>query len=155
MHAEEPGLCAVSADGGVCGPGGRDCGGTCHAKAPKAARPTRYGAHFWLVDAAGQVLLRRRPPRGLLGGMTELPGTVWGAAPLSRADALEQAPMRAKWRNAGQATHGFTHFELILDIYAAQVPVIQAEGFLRPADALAEEALPSVMRKCVAVALGA
>ena len=124
-------------------------------KAPKAARPTRYGAHFWLMDAAGQVLLRRRPPRGLLGGMTELPGTAWTATPLSRAAALEQAPMLAKWDAAGQATHGFTHFQLILDIYTAQVPAIQAEGFLRPAEALADEALPSVMRKCVAVARAA
>jgi A/G-specific adenine glycosylase len=124
-------------------------------KAPKAVRPTRYGAHFWLVDAAGHVLLRRRPPRGLLGGMTELPGTAWTAAPLSRAAALAQAPMAATWRVAGQATHGFTHFELILDVYIAQVAVIVGEGFLRPANALAEEALPSVMRKCIAVAQAA
>ena len=44
-------------------------------KPPKRARPHRYGAHFWLVDDAGRVLLRRRPAAGLLGGMTELPGT--------------------------------------------------------------------------------
>ena len=124
-------------------------------KAPKASRPMRYGAHFWLVDAAGQVLLRRRPPRGLLGGMTELPGTAWTAAPLSRAAALAQAPMPAAWRAAGQAAHGFTHFELILDIYAASVPVIAGRAFLCPAGALAGEALPSVMRKCIAVAQAA
>ena len=124
-------------------------------KAPKAARPTRFGAHFWVVDAAGQVLLRRRPPSGLLGGMTELPGTAWTAAPLSLAAALAQAPLAASWRAAGQATHGFTHFELILDVYTAQVDVIHAEGFLRPAQALAAEALPSVMRKCIAVAQAA
>jgi len=29
--------------------------------------------HFWLADAGGNVLLRRRPLAGLLGGMTELP----------------------------------------------------------------------------------
>ncbi len=33
-------------------------------KAPKPARPLRHGAHFWLTDAAGCVLLRRRPPLG-------------------------------------------------------------------------------------------
>ena len=37
-----------------------------------------------------------------------------------------------------------------LDLYAAEVPAIQAEGFTRPITALADEALPSVMRKCVA-----
>ena len=119
-------------------------------KAPKRARPLRHGAHFWLTDAQGHVLLRRRPPRGLLGGMTELPGTPWRDAPWAEPDALAHAPMQARWRHAGRAGHGFTHFELALDLYAAEVPAIQAEGFTRPIAALADEALPSVMRKCVA-----
>jgi A/G-specific adenine glycosylase len=119
-------------------------------KAPKRARPLRHGAHFWLTDAQGHVLLRRRPPRGLLGGMAELPGTPWRAEPWPEAEALAHAPMPAPWRQAGRASHGFTHFELAIDLYAAEVPAIQAEGFTRPATALADEALPSVMRKCIA-----
>jgi A/G-specific adenine glycosylase len=125
---------------------------TLPARAVKAARPTRHGAQFWLQDANGHVLLRRRPPSGLLGGMTELPGTAWREKPWARPDAERAAPMRAPWRQAGQVRHIFTHFELFLDVYAARVPRIAAEGFLRPAGALADEALPSVMRKCAAVA---
>ncbi len=121
-------------------------------KAPKKARPRRFGAHFWLTDGAGQVLLRRRPPSGLLGGMTELPGTAWRPEPWSEAEAVAAAPMQAGWRRAGRALHGLTHFELALDVYAAAVPEIAADGFLRPATALAEEALPTVMRKCIRVA---
>jgi A/G-specific adenine glycosylase len=60
--------------------------------------------------------------------------------------------MAATWRRAGNIRHVFTHFELFLDVYAATVPRIAADGFLRPAAALANEALPSVMRKCVRVA---
>jgi A/G-specific adenine glycosylase len=122
-------------------------------KAPKKLRPRRYGAHFWLTDAEGQVLLRRRPPTGLLGGMTELPGTAWRAEPWAEADALAAAPMPAAWRRAGMALHGFTHFELQLDVYAAEVAAIDpTAGFLRPAGLLDDEALPTVMRKCVRVA---
>jgi A/G-specific adenine glycosylase len=121
-------------------------------KSPKPARPLKYGAHFFLTDEAGQVLLRRRPPRGLLGGMTELPGTAWRPTPWPKHEAHEHAPMPAAWREAGQVQHGFTHFELLLDIYTARVGTITAEGFLRPADALDAEALPSLMRKCVAAA---
>jgi len=128
--------------------------GTLPRKAPKAARPTRHGAQFWLQDAAGQVLLRRRPPRGLLGGMLELPGTPWRPEPWPEAEALTHAPQPAAWRRMGQAAHGFTHFQLLMDVYTAQVPRIEAEGLLRPADALADEALPTVMRRCIAVALG-
>jgi hypothetical protein len=39
-------------------------------------------------------------------------------------------------------------------VFAATVKTIQAEGFLRVATALQDEALPSVMRKAVRVAAG-
>ena len=68
-------------------------------------------------------------------------------APMTRH---RHAPQPATWRRAGSASHGFTHFELSITLYAAEVPSITSEGFLRPADALAGEALPSVMRKCLA-----
>ena len=138
-----------------------DCAGrvagiaaTLPRKAAKVLRPVRYGVHFWLTDAEGKVLLRRRPPRGLLGGMTELPGTVWRAAPWGDAEWEAAAPVRAHWRDAGEVRHGLTHFELRVRVLAARVERIEAEGFLRFADQLAGEALPSVMRKCVAMAQG-
>jgi A/G-specific adenine glycosylase len=122
-------------------------------KAPKQQRPLRYGVHFWLTDGQGRVLLRTRPPKGLLGGMTELPGTDWRAEPWTVAEALTAAPMRSEWRGAGQVRHGFTHFELIIDVLASQVPRIEAEGFAHPVDALDDAALPSVMWKCVRMAV--
>ena len=103
------------------------------------------------------MLLQRRPATGLLGGMLELPGTAWRAAPFAEAEALREAPAAASWRKLGEVRHGFTHFALTLDVYAgtlggagrrnASVP-----GLWRPVGALAGEALPSVMRKCVALA---
>lgn len=144
---------------GIC-PWMADCAGriagiaaTLPRKAAKAARPVRYGVHFWLTDAQGQVLLRRRPPRGLLGGMTELPGPVWRATPWNASEQDEAAPVRTVWRDVGEIRHGLTHFELRVRVLAARVEHIEAEGFLRPIDQLAMEALPSVMRKCVALAL--
>jgi A/G-specific adenine glycosylase len=121
-------------------------------KAPKKARPVRYGVHFWLTDDRGMVLLRTRPAKGLLGGMAELPGTAWRESPWTVQQALADAPMQADWRGAGQVRHGFTHFELIIDVLSAHVPVIEADGFVQKLDRLAEAALPSVMRKCVRVA---
>ncbi len=118
-------------------------------KAEKKLRPVRHGVHFWLTDATGRVLLRRRPPEGLFGGMTELPGTPWRTESWTIAEALAHAPMSAAWRPAGQVRHGLTHFELVLDLFAARVERIEVDGFLRPADALADEALSSLMRKCV------
>lgn len=124
-------------------------------KAARPPRPQRFGAQFWLVDAADQVLLRRRPARGLFGGMVELPGTPWREAPFSAAEAVALAPMAAGWRQAGEVRHVFTHFALTLDVHTARVGQITAPGFLRPLGALDAEALPSVMRKCVRLARGA
>lgn len=123
-------------------------------KAARRVRPIRHGAHFWLQDADGRVLLRRRAPRGLLGGMLELPGTEWRDRPWSEADALASAPQPGPWRQVGRAAHGFTHFELLLDVYAMQVPAITAPGLLHACDALDAAALPRVMRRCVALACG-
>ena len=50
---------------------------SCRCKAAKKARPTRYGTAFVARRADGAILLRRRPPRGLLGGMSEVPGSDW------------------------------------------------------------------------------
>jgi A/G-specific adenine glycosylase len=112
-------------------------------------RPHRHGVHFWLTDAGENVLLRRRPPTGLLGGMTELPGTAWRDTSYKPAEALRLAPMEATWRKAGTVHHGFTHFTLDITVYAARVPRITADGFSCSIAALDAEALPSVMRKCV------
>ena len=121
-------------------------------KSPKPPRPLRHGAHFWLTDAQGRVLLRRRPPAGLLGGMLELPGTPWRTEPWSTAEALALAPQPAPWRLAGTAEHGFTHFQLRMQVYAAQAGAITADGLLRPVATLDAEALPTVMRRCIRVA---
>jgi A/G-specific adenine glycosylase len=153
---------------GVCTPAAPGCAvcpwiGACEArrmgiqaslprKAPKKTRPVRFGVHFWLTDRQGRVLLRTRPYKGLLGGMTELPGTAWRASPWTVEEALTVAPMQLDWRGAGQVRHGFTHFELIIDVLASEVPSIDAEGFVHPLDALEEAALPSVMWKCVRIA---
>ncbi len=121
-------------------------------KAPKPVRPNRFGAHFWLESAAGEVLLARRPPNGLLGGMLELPGTLWRDAPWSPADALALAPQPAEWQLGGTARHAFTHFELLVDVYWARVDRIESGGEVRRQDCLASEALPTVMRRCIDVA---
>ncbi|WP_428395250.1 A/G-specific adenine glycosylase [Lichenicoccus sp.] len=124
---------------------------TLPARTAKPARPQRFGAAFILTDASGQVLLRRRLPLGLLGGMTELPGTAWRAEPWTEAEALAQAPTPARWRRLGTVAHVFTHFALSLEVYAATVPAVSPceHGFLRGPDAVKHEALPSLMRKCL------
>lgn len=120
-------------------------------KAPRKKRPLRRGVQFWLEDFEGRVLLRRRPPEGLLGGMLELPGTGWREARWTEVEALALAPQVAAWRTVGVASHGFTHFELEMEVYVARVAEVTAAGTLYAVASLDEVALPTAMRRCVAV----
>ena len=121
-------------------------------KAPKRARPTRYGTAFVARRADGAILLRRRPPRGLLGGMSEVPGSEWREA----QQATPEPPFPARWHKIPTPVeHGFTHFELRLSVQRADVgaSIPAPDGcWWAPASTLADEALPNVMKKTIEAA---
>ncbi|MDE2073460.1 MAG: A/G-specific adenine glycosylase [Alphaproteobacteria bacterium] len=124
-------------------------------KAEKRARPLKRGAAFVARDKTGAVLLIKRPEKGLLGGMLEPPLGPWNAKFPSADNALSQAPFRADWKKcAGIVRHGFTHFELEIEVYAANLPRRPPiTGTWVSPDDLGSVALPTVMRKIVAHAL--
>ena len=129
-------------------------------KAPKAPKPTRRGMAFVVTRPDGAVLLRRRPPKGLLGGMMEFPGTGWteadGAAGGSNAfHKTGLPPMATVTAKAGTIRHTFTHFHLELQVYRAQAideSIPDDCSWCLP-EALGERALPTVMRKVAKAAL--
>ncbi|TWT02797.1 A/G-specific adenine glycosylase [Reyranella sp. CPCC 100927] len=117
----------------------------------KPARPVRQGIAFLLMRKDGAVLLRRRPPRGLLGGMIEVPSSPWREGTLDRDDCLSAAPVPASWRSLpGIVRHVFTHFELRLEVVAASTAGMAdevADAQWCAIDRLDEMALPTVMKK--------
>jgi A/G-specific adenine glycosylase len=122
------------------------------AKAPRKHRPVRHGAAYVARRADGAILLRRRPPRGLLGGMSEVPGTEW-----RNDEAAKPAPpFAADWvRVASPVEHVFTHFALRLSVERAEVAVdtpAPPGHWWAPERSLADEALPSVMKKVIEAA---
>ena len=136
-----------------------DCAGreagiaeTLPRKAPRAARPRRFGIAYLARRADGAVWLETRPAKGLLGGMLGLPGTEWTASPPAPAP-----PFAASWRPvAGEVRHVFTHFELHLGVETARAPAQppgRAGAFHRMTPALLAS-LPSVMRKALMLASG-
>jgi A/G-specific adenine glycosylase len=126
------------------------------ARSARAEKPVRYGVAFWIVRGDGAVLLRRRPERGLLGGMMEVPSTDWRDARWSEGEAKRVAPVRARWCPIpDRVRHTFTHFHLELSVLAGTVRAGKApDGIWVPPDRLGEHALPSLMRKVIAHAGG-
>jgi A/G-specific adenine glycosylase len=124
-------------------------------KARKKTGATRRGAAF-VVTRGEQLLVRTRPAKGLLGGMTEVPSSEWRAGQ-DDAHALTQAPTMVavkRWhRRVGTVTHVFTHFPLELVVYTAIVPTRTRapEGMRWVAlAALDGQAFPTLMRKVIA-----
>jgi A/G-specific adenine glycosylase len=116
-------------------------------KAPKAARPVRQGTIFWL-QAEDHVLLVRRPPKGMLGGMRALPSGPWTDAD----PGLVEAPAAVKWREAGQGRHVFTHFALDYRVMAAHLPRRTDSGEWWPIADLDKAGLPTLFANAAALA---
>ena len=122
-------------------------------KAAERVRPVRRGAAFVATNSKGGVLLRKRPEKGLLGGMLEPPLGPWSESFPAPRDALKQAPFAAPWKKRGGVVrHTFTHFELEIEVYVARADA-KARGHGNFFDDWQNSALPTVMKKIIFHAL--
>jgi len=114
-------------------------------KPAKKARPLRQGTAWW-IEADGDVLLVARPAKGLLGGMRALPSCDWrgGDAP---------PPLAGDWQMLGVVRHGFTHFELELQVMALRLAGRPALDGSWVAVDKAATGLPTLFAKAVQLAL--
>ena len=127
-------------------------------KAAKPERPVRRGIAYVARREDGAILLRQRPPEGLLASMLEVPSTEWATQPPSERQALTTAPVQGRWRLVpGTVVHTFTHFRLELEVYEAVVEIDAPLTIWANAERcrwvnrrdLHRQALPSVMRKVI------
>jgi A/G-specific adenine glycosylase len=98
----------------------------------------------------GKVLLVRRPPKGLLGGMRALPTGAW----VADRPGLADPPFSAAWqmRNA-TVEHVFTHFRLELALAMATVAAHSGDhkdGEWWPIAEIDSAGLPTVFAKAAA-----
>lgn len=126
-------------------------------KKPKKAVPIRRAVSFWLMHN-GDLLLERRPEKGLLGGMPGLFSTPW----VERNNFPEpdewhaHAPLDMEWTLLdGIAKHTFTHFHLETRVVLAVSPtrLNMENGFWYPVKSLPDAGLPTVFKKIVQLGL--
>ena len=123
-------------------------------KAPKVEGKLRHGASFVVVRADGHVLVRSRPTKGLLGGMTEVPSTAWTHG---FDEKLRWRRRRSKRNGGGCRAWSSTASRIFRCSRWSMSPRPAPAKTKAPAGmrwvALADlpgEALPNVMRKVVA-----
>ena len=86
-------------------------------KLPKKALPQRFGTMAIIERADGAVLVRTRPSRGMLGGMTEFVGSDWTAEPPTGSGLPATVTDVIAH---GHVDHVFTHFALRLAVYTGR-----------------------------------
>lgn len=79
-------------------------------KKPRRETPLRHTVFVVLITAAGEVMLERRPPSGIWGGLWSFPEATDAAA--ARALARDAALRPAAPRSLARFTHVFSHFKL-------------------------------------------
>lgn len=123
-------------------------------KAAKQAKPQRRGRTYW-IERDGTLWLVRRAGKGMLGGMRALPDDAWSA----RADGSGSAPLAGEWVLGGVVRHGFTHFDLELQLmlYSGSdwARLESNDGEWWPLDRLDEAGLPTLFAKAARLVLAA
>jgi len=124
-------------------------------KTLKAKNPVRYGKVFWIQKKSGEFLIEKRIGKGLYEGMFQLPTTEWTDKPDTKTLPHPYGKhMRFKSLEA-TIRHTFTHFDLVLEIWAARPGRnfrIPAGRFISVAE-IEAYALPSLMRKVMKLCL--
>lgn len=119
------------------------------AKPAKSAKPAREGDAYW-IERDADVLLVRRPPRGLLGGMLALPSSGWDGQQRASGERLVgAAPL-------GDVAHVFTHFTLRLRVNRIRLKSgcnAPVAGEWWPRDRIDQAGLPTIFAKAARLVL--
>ena len=120
-------------------------------KEKRAPGIVRRGAAFVVLRSDDTILLRTRPPKGLLGSMAEVPTSVW-EPDYEPSRAMLDAPIEARWqRLPGLVRHVFTHFPLELTAFSPgrrREPSRRTACALRHAKGFTRKRCPARCARC-------
>lgn len=114
-------------------------------KSVKTKKPMRYGDVYWIENPAGEIVLEKRPSKGLLAGLYGFPTSAWSEDPNSKPHMLltgERIDMQHTVR------HTFTHFHLGLRVFKIYSPKMDGFHWV-PKKNIHLYALPTLMKKVV------
>ena len=110
----------------------------------KKVKPIRYGYVFVTLNKNNNVILERRPNKGLLSGMLCFPSSEW-----KDSKNLDfNPPFSANWQTLNEPViHIFSHFTLNLKIAYSSINCTPKGYINKPFKNFNRESLPSLMRK--------
>lgn len=126
-------------------------------KNKKKTRPQKYAVAYILKREDGGILLRKRPDKGLLGGMMGVPTSEWQVKKMEGKDIGRDAPFITHWKSLKSPIHhSFTHFDLEVEPYYASICTKEAkilEGEWVLPHQLNLYALPKLFKKIIETSL--
>lgn len=126
---------------------------TLPARAAKKAKPKKYGYVYWVERKTdGAVLFERRDEKGMLGGMSGLPTSVW-TPDLTEKDHIPGLTP-AETAEKARVLHSFTHFDLELRLVRARLKNDRIPGdnrFWIASQDMEGLGLPTLFRKAVKI----
>jgi A/G-specific adenine glycosylase len=106
----------------------------------KMQKKKKNGGVFILTNVQGEIFIRKRPGKGLLSGLWELPWSEDGSEPFA-----------AEWEKIpGSVHHVFTHIDLVLDFYRSTSPCpenFSSTGLFVSPENLSDYAFSTLMKK--------
>jgi A/G-specific adenine glycosylase len=123
-------------------------------KTAKAKNPVRYGKVFWIQKNSEEFLIEKRTGKGLYEGLYQLPTTEWTQDNTETEAHLYDKQLRFKPLDV-EVRHTFTHFDLVLEIWAARPGkrFNPHKGRFVSAAEIETYALPSLMQKVLKLCL--
>lgn len=118
-------------------------------KLPKKPHPIRFGHAFVIQRESGEVLLQKRPDKGLLAKMTQVPNSEWTPGHIE-----VDFPVPGDWKSVDEVVHIFTHFRLELRVwhFASCTKSQNIDGFWVNPSQLQHQAIPTLFTKVLAAA---
>ena len=105
----------------------------------KLAQKIKIGRVYLITNRRGEILIQKRPGKGLLSGLYEFP---W---------ADDDSALLEKGKDTGaDITHTFTHFKLNLRIYTLRAERVPLDGQFVPPAALSDYPISTLMKKVFA-----
>ena len=118
------------------------------ARAKKKVKPFKRGHVYWVShDKTGQILLEKRPEKGIFGGMVGFPTSEWlEKGPIEHPEAILKLGKPVHLKNH-IIRHSFTHFDLELQGYRIEVSKVpkHLSGVVKKE--LLKSGLPSLFQK--------
>ena len=111
-------------------------------------RPSKIGEVYWITNEKGEILVEKRPDKGLLANMLALPTSSWEVSekPINRPKITKNINLKS--RNI-HINHVFTHFDLKLELKTGKTDLktIKKENYSWIEPQKIKNKLPTVFKK--------